>query len=236
MGVAKIEQMAGSAVRILLADDHALFRAGLRRILTDLVDAPIVHEASSMAEVFRLLSDDPETELLLLDLSMPGMVGAKMIADLVEQSPNLLVTVISGSESRSDVTEAISSGAVGYIPKTSSPSVMINALRLILSGGVYLPPILLEQRPKAPEAAITVNRAVNDFDLTPRQRSILGLLVQGKSNKEIARELQLSLSSVKFHIAAVFEALGVSNRTEATHIAMLHGLTRTADPGGLHTI
>lgn len=205
-------------MKILIADDHALFRAGLRGILRDLIEEPTCLEAGTCGEVLTVLAADPGVELLLLDLGMPGMDEAGGVAAVADAAPNLLIVVVSASESRADVLQAINSGAVGYIPKSSSPAVMVGALQLVLAGGIYLPPMLIDRGSR--EAAAPAGEA----GLTQRQREVLDLLVQGRSNKEIARRLNLSISAVKLHVSGVFEALGVGNRTEATLVATRRGL------------
>lgn len=210
-------------MHILIADDHVLFRAGLKRVVADLVTDPVFLEAGTLAEVQDVLAGRPEVELVLLDLAMPGMEGPWDVERIADIAPNVLTVVVSGSENRVDVSQAIGAGAVGFIPKSSNPAVMLGALRLVLEGGVYVPPNLIEHSPR-PAARTGGGRRRDEHALTPRQQEVLALLAQGKSNKEVARALELSISAVKLHVAAVLQELGASNRAEAATIAVRRGL------------
>ena len=205
-------------MKILIADDHELFRTGVGRILTDLVDDVVVVEAGDLEEARKAAAENPDLEVILLDLKMPGVEGLSGVRLLSEEAPDALLVVVSASESQDDVREAIRCGAAGFIPKTSSAPVMISALRLILAGGVYLPPSLLAEDP-SPNAGEAATPA-----LSARQQEVLLLLAQGRSNKEIARELTMSISAVKLHVSAVLKKLAVNNRTEAATAAGRLGL------------
>ncbi len=205
-------------LRILVADDHALFRAGLRHLLADFGDRLQIEEAHDFDNTARRLSELEDLDLLFLDLNMPGMRGISAVEELCALAPDVPVIVISVRETPEDVRKAIDAGAMGYIPKSSTPEVMMSALQLVLSGGIYLPPHLLQELPAG--AAPSAENGSDDADdqlsrLTPRQRDVLQLLAQGQSNKQIADVLGLAPGTVKIHISRILRAFKVQNRTQA---------------------
>lgn len=213
-------------MKILIADDHELFRDGLRHVLDQLGGNLTIVEASDFQQAVDTVERERDIDIVLLDLSMPGMVwndGLQRLKELLPETTPIII--LSASDDRRHVLQAVNLGAAGFIPKTSSSRVMLSALKLVLSGGVYLPPALLEQGggqgdgtgPMASESAVSF--------LTPRQREVLTLLGQGKSNKEIARVLQLAEGTVKLHVTAILKALNVNNRTRAVVAASQLGLT-----------
>jgi DNA-binding NarL/FixJ family response regulator len=195
----------------------------LRYLLAQLDDQVEIVEAKDGAEALSLASSHPDLELILLDIGMPGMDGLTGLRLFRARMPAVPVVVVSGSEEPADVRQALEAGALGFIPKSSPSKVMLGALRLVLSGGVYLPPSYLAgaQAMRVPVTATSVEA----LGLTPRQHDVLRLLGQGKSNKEIARALGLVEGTVKLHISAILRALGVDNRTQAVIAA-----TRLLDP------
>lgn len=214
-------------MKILVADDHELFREGLRHVLQQLDEGTSIIEASDYPQTLKLAETESDIDIVLLDLSMPGMPWAEGLQLLRQKLPQETpVIVLSASDDRAHVLQAVNLGAAGFIPKTSSSRVMLSALKLVLSGGVYLPPALLDQR--APDALENTPKPVLDGAasfLTPRQREVLVLLGQGKSNKEIARVLNLAEGTVKLHVTAILKALNVNNRTRAVVAAAQMGLT-----------
>ncbi len=203
-------------MKILIADDHELFREGLRQILEQLDGNVVVIEASDFPQTLALAASDPEIRAVLLDLSMPGMTWGDGLQALRQRLPSEVpVIVLSASDEQRNVLQAIKLGAAGFIPKTSSSRLMISALKLVLSGGVYLPAVLLQTN--VPDAVADVPTSRDG--LTPRQREVLTLLREGKSNKEIARVLDLAEGTVKLHVTAILKALNVSNRTRAVIVA-----------------
>jgi len=211
-------------MKILIADDHELFRDGLRHVLDQLGGSLAIVEASDFPQAIQAVEREQDIDIVLLDLSMPGMVwneGLQRLRELLpDQSP---IIILSASDERRHVLQAVNLGAAGFIPKTSSSRVMLSALKLVLSGGVYLPPALLEQGGGSDNGPMTNEHSVSF--LTPRQREVLALLGQGKSNKEIARVLQLAEGTVKLHVTAILKALNVNNRTRAVVAASQLGLT-----------
>ncbi|MBT3765513.1 MAG: response regulator transcription factor [Rhodospirillales bacterium] len=194
-------------MKILLADDHTLFREGLRHVMDMLDDDVDIVEAEDFTTAIQLVQDTDDFDLALIDLNMPGMdsfQGLKTVKESIGSKP---IVVVSASDSREDVLRAMDSGAAGYIPKTLSSSVLVGALKLVLSGGVYLPLALLQEAENAD--------ANSSAHLTPRQREVLDLLAHGLSNKEIGSRLTLSEGTVKLHVTALMKALEVNNRTKA---------------------
>ncbi|ABC24024.1 LuxR C-terminal-related transcriptional regulator [Rhodospirillum rubrum] len=223
-------------MKILIADDHELFRDGLRLVLSSLDPALEVVEACTYDEALRLVSTNGDGAeaftLILVDLVMPGLPWSEGLQALRLAAPETPVVVLSASEDRKLVRDAVRLGASGFIPKTSSSRVMISALKLVLSGGMYLPAALLDDEVivepvavQAPAGGAGGPTGPTASRLTPRQGEVLRLLGQGKSNKEIARVLDLSEGTVKLHVTAILKALGVNNRTGAVIAAQRLGLT-----------
>ncbi len=210
-------------MRVLLADDHDLIREGLRPFLEELENGTEVVEAGSLEEALDKSNHSREIDLFILDLNMPGMDGFNSIKKTAKRFPNTPIVVISGQYTREDVMEAIDMGAAGYIPKTMSGESIINALRLVLSGERYVPPIVLSDR--ADEVAGS-NRFPADNPLSllsERELDILKFLVEGKTNKEIGLELDLKEITVKLHLRNIFKKLSAKNRTTAVRIALKNG-------------
>jgi DNA-binding NarL/FixJ family response regulator len=210
-------------MKVMLADDHALFREGVRLVLESLVDGPLdVVEASDFIQALAAVRAEGDVDVALVDLSMPGMDGFSGIEALKRAAPDLHLVVVSASEQPSDVRRALDSGAHGYITKSSPSAAMLEAIRLVLSGETFISPGL-----EVPEGAGVC--AAGDAEalrqtLTPRQRDVLAMLRQGKSNKEIARDLDLAEITVKLHVTAILRALSVENRTQAAILAAKIGL------------
>jgi len=205
-------------LRFLVADDHELIREGLRAQLQTLHPDAEVGVAATIEEVWREVERDGALDLLLLDLGMPGGDGMSTLARLCNRFPEMRVAVVSASEDRATIEKAIDYGAAGYIPKSMAMNVMMNAIRLILSGGIYLPETLL-----CNHRAVAVDEPKLE-PLTQRQVDVLCLMCEGLANKEIARELGISHHTVKIHVAAILKALHVENRTQATRLADKYNL------------
>ena len=206
-------------MKILLIDDHALFREGLSLVLCKLNEHVNILEASTLDHAMQQISDTPDLDLVLLDLYMPDNSGFEILEKFSETYPNLPVVILSSSTKRSDIQRVLDLGAKGFIPKNTASDVMLNALKLIFSGGIYAPPNISQQTaPSSPQ----VNKQTPQ--LTPRQLEVLDLVVKGNSNKVIAAQLNLSESTIKMHISAILNNLGVSNRTQAAMAAEKLGL------------
>jgi len=210
-------------MNILLIDDHALFREGLKFLLRSLDAALEVDEAGDCAKALEHAAAR-SYDLVLLDLKMPGVAGLDALAALRDAVPDAPLVVLSGEDNPGVVRAAIERGAMGFIPKSSTPEVLIQALRLVLARGVYLPPAVLDAA-RAP-ASVALQSAGDMVlrGLTPRQMDVLRCVIQGKSNKVIARELDVSEGTVKAHLSSVLRALDARNRTEAVYAAAKLGL------------
>jgi DNA-binding NarL/FixJ family response regulator len=199
-------------VKILVADDHALIREAFRHLLAELKRGVNVLEAADCESACALIEQHPDLDLLLLDLRLPRGGGQSMLENLRAGHPSLPVVVVSAYDDGATVRAALAAGAMGFIPKSSSNEVMLGALRLVLSGGRYVPPeILLGADAGAEEGPVSADQ----LHLTDRQREVLQLMAQGKSNKQICRELGLAEATVKIHVTAILRALKVSSRAQA---------------------
>ena len=214
-------------MKILVVDDHALIRTALRGVLGELDRDVTVLEASDCRGAFDRIEAQPDLDLVLLDLNLPGIHGLAALEELRTRHPAMPVVVLSSANDRASVTQALDQGAMGYIPKLSSNEVLISALRLVLSGGIYIPPEILarwESPPAASARGSPPQRTPADFGLSERQAQVLRLLLEGKSNKLIGRELDLAESTVKNHVALILKALNVTSRTQAVIAAARMGL------------
>jgi len=217
---------ASSPLRILLADDHEMVRMAMRHALATLADRLEWLEGASAGDVERLAASEPD--LALLDLHMPGSDGVPWIGRLRTRFPLLPMIVVSAEESPSLVRELIGCGVAGFIPKSDTAAVILQAVRLVLSGGTYAPLRLLGGELRAAGNGEAARPESSGLGLTQRQREVLALLARGLPNKLIARELGLSEGTVKVHLLSIFRALEVSNRTEAV-VAAQKKLQTTGD-------
>jgi DNA-binding NarL/FixJ family response regulator len=212
-------------VKILAVDDHPLIRDALSQVLKVLDPNMHLLSAASAQETLLAASANPDLNLVLLDLTLPDANGFEVLHQLREQHPGIPVVVLSATDDAATVMRALDDGAMGFIPKTSSNDVLLGALRLVLAGGVYLPAEVLRhsaathphaQSPSHTTAATAQHELTcRDLGLTDRQAEVLALVVQGKPNKLICRNLNLAEGTVKIHISSILRALNVTNRTEA---------------------
>lgn len=199
---------------VLIADDHEVYRIGLVQLLRRTLKVSRFLEAECFSEVVEHLKD-PDVMLTVLDLKMPGLTDPKEIARVRRLRPDAHVVVLSASDCRRDILEALWAGAHGYIVKTQNTDQLVHRLRYILSGEVYVPPTLAELPPEPGEDQAPNHRPQQGKTLSSRQRQVLKGLVEGKSNKEIARALNVAEGTVKIHLAALFRVLGATNRAHA---------------------
>jgi len=207
-------------MKILVIDDHVLIRQAMQSVLKKLRRDVEVLEASSCQHALQIAADNADINLILLDLTMPDRDGFSVLTELRELYPAVSVVVLSAVQDSANVTRALDLGAAGYIPKSAQADVMTNALRLVMAGGVYIPP---EIRVRAePPGTASVSDKVDGSRVTPqdvglsdRQLAVLALVMQGKSNKNICRDLRLAEPTVKNHMTKILRALNVSSRTEA---------------------
>jgi len=222
-------------MKILVVDDHALIREAMRGALKDLDGEAAVLEASDSREAVRLIEANADLDLVLLDLNLPDRDGFGVLSEIRQSHPLISVVVMSALQDRDNVVKALDLGALGFIPKSAQRKVIISALQLVISGGIYIPPQALSRNEvgATPQSSlsggtlpsnpgITPNKSTEpcatspaDLGLTERQVDVLALMMQGKSNKAICRVLKLSEPTVKAHVSAILKALNVTNRTEA---------------------
>ena len=211
---------------VIIADDHPLARESLSQLVRSVIPGAQVTEAANADELRRLLDAAAgTTDLLLLDLVMPGAGRFDLLEYACDAFPDLKVLVLSASESPYHKRKAVDIGASGYVTKTEPRSTIEEAIRMVAGGGVYLPGEFRNPDTAPPANGSTPGAtAPLQVSITPRQQEVLDLVAQGKSNKAVARDLDLTENTVKIHVAAVLKALGVRNRTEAVMAARRLGL------------
>ncbi|MBQ9272002.1 MAG: response regulator transcription factor [Alphaproteobacteria bacterium] len=207
-------------MKILIADDHALFRDGLALRLEEIVPDAVISQASSYAQVFKILNAKSDIDVLILDVEMPDMPWLDSLKQFRQIAPQMKIIVISASEDSRTIRTILATGVKGYIPKRSEIKVLNNALKLIIDGGSYVPPDLLDNTSQNNLSG----RSIGVKTLTNRQSQVLDLIAQGKSNKQIAYDMGVSESTVKLHINALLRSLHVNNRTQAVITAQKIGL------------
>lgn len=194
----------------LVVDDHVLIRDAMRAVLQELRADCEVREAGTAAEALEALAARTP-DLVLLDVNLPDRDGLDLLQEMRRTSPLVPTAMLSSSNDGDTVARSLAQGAVGFIPKSDPRPVLVTALELILAGGRYIPPSVLSTRGPGPAPSATVA----SLGITGRRLDVLALVMLGKSNKAIARELDLAEPTVKAHVSAVLRALGVATRTEA---------------------
>jgi DNA-binding NarL/FixJ family response regulator len=212
-----------SSRTIALADDHPIVRAALRSALAGLDGETRFVEAIDASSALDLATSRSDLDLMLLDLHMPGVRGTATVRAVREAAPSLPLAIVSADEDATMVAELLRMGVCGFIPKSDSGSVIVSAVRLILAGGIYVPPRLLGERSVPDSSASGPVIHADVLGLTARQMEVLRLLGRGLTNKHIARELGIAEGTVKVHLLAVFRALDVRNRTAAVVAARRYG-------------
>jgi DNA-binding NarL/FixJ family response regulator len=202
-------------MKTLLADDHPLVREGVRQVLSQMEPPVEIIDAHDYPSLFAQTALHTDLDLALVDLNMPGFVGMQGITQFRNRFPDIPLVVLSASESPNDIRNALEAGALGYIPKASPTAVMLAALRQVLAGDIYVPACLGDSHTGLHAVAPSDFEALQHSGLTARQLEVARLLAQGCANKAIAGMLSMSEGTVKVHIAAIFRALNVNNRTEA---------------------
>lgn len=215
-------------MKILVIDDHPLIQEALEHVLKALDPAVDLVRAHDASEAHAALSREPDTDLILLDLTLPGCDGFVLLGDLREEWPATPLLVLSATHDRATVERALDLGAMGFIPKTANTRVLLDALRLVLAGGVYIP-----SHTSGLTGAIRPRSAMKpeQLGLTARQADVLKLLVEGKPNKLICRDLRLSEGTVKVHVSAILRALNVRSRSQAIVELARRGVTVDALAG-----
>lgn len=202
----------------LLVDDHPMIHETLAAAVRSLVPDARIHTENDLAGALSRARELRDLELVLLDLGLPGCSGIDALLRVRKALPRVRIVIISASEDAESVRSALDAGAVGYVPKTSQPRVLTEALRLILDGGIYVPP-------QGAGAAPRRLASLGDLGLTQRQADVLRLLAKGLSNSEIARRLDISGNTVKQHAHSAYRHLGISSRTEAMALLARLGIS-----------
>lgn len=205
-------------MRVLIADDHPLFRNAVRHVASEAIEGANCVEAHDFDEVLAALDEDDPFDIILLDLKMPGADGFTGLLRLRDESPATPVIIVSASEEKEVVNRALTCGAVGFIPKSLPKDDMVAAIRQVMQGGVYRPD---EPATKNKRTCASIGQDVIEGlgSLTRRQRAVLALLARGRSNKQIAFELDVTNTTVKAHITAILRKLKVTSRTQAVIVA-----------------
>jgi DNA-binding NarL/FixJ family response regulator len=207
-------------MKILVIDDHVLIRQAMQGVVRRIKRDAILLEAADSRQAMQTIAENPDTDLILLDLTLPDRDGLSVLGDIRQRAPTVSIVVISAIQDPKFVMKALDLGARGYIPKSAQGDVILNALRLVISGGVYVPPEILAGRelPQTMQRQVAFDQAQPspaDLQLTERQLQVLALMMQGKNNKTICRTLRLAEPTVKNHVTRILKALQVTNRTEA---------------------
>jgi two-component system, NarL family, nitrate/nitrite response regulator NarL len=211
-------------MKLLIVDDHPFLRDGLAALLMQIGPDTTVVQARDANEGIALVDHHLDLDVVILDLAMPGMEGLQALSEFGRKRPDLPVIVLSSSEDPRDVRRALASGALGYVPKSASQHVLLSAIRLVLNGDLYVPPLILDEKFNTTARRTTNAEGESSRLLTARQIEILTLLSEGKPNKTIAAALALSEKTVKAHITAIFKALNVVNRTQAAAAGREQGI------------
>lgn len=211
-------------MKILVVDDHALVREGLRQVLKGLDSDVDVLEAGSCSHAFELAGQHTDLDLVLLDYHLPDMNGLEALDVFACQHPELPIIVLSGSVNPRVMRQVLSKGAAAFLTKSGMSDELLSVTRLVLAGDVYVPPELMAASAGTPAAELPAESAAPQF--TPRQEEVLSLLLDGYANKEIGRMLSLSDETVKNHVTAILRGFGVTTRTQAVLAANRHGYTR----------
>ena len=201
-------------IRVLLADDHGLVRDGLGRLLASVPDIEVVAVAADGAEAIRL-AQEHRPDVILMDLRMPGMDGSEATRRLLEEDPATQVVILTSFSERDEILSALDAGAIGYLLKDAEPDDVIRGVRAAAHGESPL-------APKAARELLGSRGSAPASQLTDREREVLRLVTRGLSNKLIARELGISEKTVKAHLTAVFQRIGVTDRVQAAMWARDH--------------
>ena len=198
--------------RVLIADDHPMVRDGLRTVIAVAFDQCELFEASSIDEAAEIIEREGDFDIVLLDLNMPGTNGFSGLVTMRDRFPSVPVVIVSAAQERGLARSAVAAGAAGFIPKSLKRSAIVEALKSILAGDIYLPEV---EEGDENEDAETADILARIDSLTPQQKVVLKLVVEGKLNKQIAYELDVSMTTVKAHVSAILSKLRVFSRTQA---------------------
>jgi DNA-binding NarL/FixJ family response regulator len=205
-------------MKVLIVDDHALIREALHAVLRQLKRETVIFEASNSRQAMHTVEEHPDLSLILLDINLPDRDGFSVLGELRDRYPTIAIIILSASDDQDKVKRAFKLGALGFIPKTTEREVMLNAIELVLSGGIYIPSEILgpeDTTSAGPTNKLSTGEFLSGLGLTDRQIEVLALLMQGKSNKVIATTLNMGVPTVKNYITVILKALKVTSRTEA---------------------
>ena len=206
-------------MKLLVVDDHPLFRDGLAALLRQANPETQVFQACDSEAGVEMAQSRGDLDAVFVDLMMPGLNGEAAVKEFAKRRPELPVIVLSSSENPSDVKRVLNAGALGYIPKSASPQTVLSALQLVLTGNIYVPPVLAHAPEGAANQPSSGAKSLVLTQLTERQVDVLKLLSDGLANKEISARLGIAEKTVKAHVAAIFKTLNVVNRTQAANAA-----------------
>jgi DNA-binding NarL/FixJ family response regulator len=218
------------ATTIIIADDHPLFRGALRQAIASIMPQSRVLEANGMDDLNTTLTQERDVDLILLDLTMPGVQGFSGLMSLRAQYPELPVVIVSATEEPTVIRRAMDFGASGFIPKSIDIDSIGGAIQAVLAGDTWTPPDVDLSASEDAETADLVRRLGT---LTPQQVRVLTMLSEGLLNKQIAYELGVSEATVKAHVSAILDKLGVDSRTQAVIAASKIGVTQRPSPAGV---
>jgi DNA-binding NarL/FixJ family response regulator len=202
-------------MKILIVDDHSLFREGLKLLLIQLNPKIQTVEASDLPSALSASQQHLDLDLVLFDLGLPGVSGMPALAEFRRLNEGLPVVVLSGTADRDTVMEALECGAMGFVPKTTTAQVLNSALKTVLLGGIHLPSTVLNDGYITTTPCRPASRCLSELMLTARQREVFKLILQGRSNKVIARDLGVTESTIKSHVKPILKALNVTSRVGA---------------------
>jgi DNA-binding NarL/FixJ family response regulator len=208
----------------LVVDDDSVLRSGLITLLTQLESGTVVLETDDVDHGLRLTQEHPDLTAIVINLLASGVHGVASLRDFVQSALRIPIIVLSSSENPEDVIDALARGARGYLPQSANPHTIQSALRLILGGDIYVPPLLLHGARTLGVSSPWTSPAMAQISLTHRQRMVLQLLCGGLSNKAICHRLDVSEKTVKSHVSSIFKSLRVANRTQAARAALDAGL------------
>lgn len=207
----------------MLVDGHALFRDGMQHILREFYEQVEILDAGNFTDALNTARDNPDIDIVLLDLNIPDSEGTSLVRLFSTSYPNIPVVVMSDYDQRDDIVVVMKNGAMGFVSKKSSEQDMIHALHLVLDGGIYLPPQLFQ--PAMGRVSLGKRSCrTNKYGLTVRQTEVLRHLAMGLTNKEIGLAIGLAAGTVKIHVAAIFQSLHVKKRIDAVRVAQRMGL------------
>ena len=208
--------MTTTMERVLIVDDHSLVRDGMRSLLEISFPHCEILEAGALAEAVATLEDQGDVDMVLLDLNIPDVTRFSGLSALRETFPSIPVVMVSGTLDRITVREALAAGAAGFVPKSLKRGEIVEALRQVLEGEIYIPDMFDEDDETSREHAAILTRIET---LTPQQKVVLRHLVNGKLNKQIAYELDVSMTTVKAHVSAILQKMNAFSRTQAVILA-----------------